>query len=222
MRFVLVLGVWCVAATAFAEDVVVLRDGTVVRGTLLESVPGDFVAIDTEGGTRRFEAADVRYAGPPREPLREAVEIRFEGEPGLQLFRAQERTTATAWTFDRERLCAAPCTFETAAGAYELGLARPNGAVVPAGPVDLMETGTLTGLYIDRSALRIAGWTTMIVGALGGGAMMIVPFVLTEGGNEDDETAVHWMMAGASALIVAEIIGIILAVQPDGAAFRFD
>jgi hypothetical protein len=50
---------------AAPPDVVRLKAGGFVRGTLLEAVPGEPVVILLSNGTRRrFEAADVAYAGP--------------------------------------------------------------------------------------------------------------------------------------------------------------
>ena len=53
------------ASAQETSDTVVLYDGTLVRGTILEVSPQSHVIIRTASGeTRRFDAAQVRYAGP--------------------------------------------------------------------------------------------------------------------------------------------------------------
>jgi hypothetical protein len=60
-----------------APDIVMLKNGGMVRGTISEMVPGDYVVIVTlTGETRRFAMADVSYAGsaaasPQSKPLPE-------------------------------------------------------------------------------------------------------------------------------------------------------
>lgn len=51
--------------TAAPMDVVMTTDGGMVRGTIIESVPGQYVVITLPTGeTRRIEGTRVRYAGP--------------------------------------------------------------------------------------------------------------------------------------------------------------
>lgn len=46
-------------------DVVMTHDGGMVRGTIIESVPGQYAVITLPTGeTRRFDGAQIRYAGP--------------------------------------------------------------------------------------------------------------------------------------------------------------
>lgn len=52
-------------AQAAAPDVVMLHSGGMLRGTIAESVPGEYVVILlVTGETRRVDAAEVKYAGP--------------------------------------------------------------------------------------------------------------------------------------------------------------
>lgn len=73
MKRALVAGVVCVLAFAWhveaqaqgTADTVILHDGTLLRGTIVEMSPNDYVVIQTATGeTRRFESEQVRYAGP--------------------------------------------------------------------------------------------------------------------------------------------------------------
>jgi hypothetical protein len=60
-------------------DTVILQDGTLLRGTIVEVSPNAYVVIQTATGeTRRFEVANVRYAGPSERAPTAAAEI---GEP---------------------------------------------------------------------------------------------------------------------------------------------
>ena len=73
MKRALVAGMMCVLVFAWraeaqaqgTADTVILHDGTLVRGTIVEVRPDDYVVIQTATGeTRRFESDQVRYAGP--------------------------------------------------------------------------------------------------------------------------------------------------------------
>jgi hypothetical protein len=47
------------------SDLVRLKNGGMVRGSIIELVPGSFVVVELKNGeTRRFEMNDVEYAGP--------------------------------------------------------------------------------------------------------------------------------------------------------------
>lgn len=56
---------------AKGNDIVRLKSGGMVRGTLAENLPGEYVIIVTVAGAkRRFAAKDVEYAGPEESPPR--------------------------------------------------------------------------------------------------------------------------------------------------------
>lgn len=67
--FALVLPGWrSAAAQDLPPDVVRLRDGGMLRGTIIESSPGSHVLLTLANGeTRRVEAEDVEWAGPVAE-----------------------------------------------------------------------------------------------------------------------------------------------------------
>ncbi|HJL14354.1 MAG TPA: hypothetical protein RMH99_01790 [Sandaracinaceae bacterium LLY-WYZ-13_1] len=72
VRFALFfLGLAALAPVAEAQtppDVVRLRDGGLVRGTIIENVPGSHLRMSlTTGEERRFEADDIEWAGPASE-----------------------------------------------------------------------------------------------------------------------------------------------------------
>jgi hypothetical protein len=65
---VLVTGTRVAAQAPAAPDVVRLRDGGLLRGTIAEYVVGDHATLVLiTGETRRIAAADIRYAGPAQE-----------------------------------------------------------------------------------------------------------------------------------------------------------
>ncbi len=65
---VLVTGTRVAAQVPAAPDVVRLRDGGLLRGTIAEYVVGDHATLVLiTGETRRIAAADIRYAGPAGE-----------------------------------------------------------------------------------------------------------------------------------------------------------
>lgn len=46
-------------------DVVRLKNGGMVRGSIIELAPSSFVVVELKNGeTRRFEMSEVEYAGP--------------------------------------------------------------------------------------------------------------------------------------------------------------
>jgi hypothetical protein len=53
------------SAPSARTDIVKLKNGGIVRGTLDENLPGEYVVITTPSGTtKRFEWNDIEYAGP--------------------------------------------------------------------------------------------------------------------------------------------------------------
>lgn len=64
-----------------ANDVVRLKNGGLLRGSIAELVPGEFVVIVLiTGETRRIPAADFSYAGPERDAADEGAEEEEEEE----------------------------------------------------------------------------------------------------------------------------------------------
>ena len=84
-----------------------------------------------------------------------------------------------------------------------------------------MRSGEVTATHIDRTWVRVTGWLTIGVGAATAIALMTVPFAIWNE-RENDEAWVDWFIAGSTVLITSQILGIILAVQPDDVALRFD
>ena len=60
---------------------------------------------------------------------------------------------------------------------------------------------------------------TVILGAIAGGAWMVVPIFTSDFATDD---WIVGLIGGGSVLLVSEIVGLILAFQGDGAEIRFD
>jgi hypothetical protein len=225
MRAVIALALCVLPASALADDVVVTIDGQRHRGTIVGADPGEQVVLASEGRHLRFEADELRYAGPAERapgPLAEgaAVRVRLRGSDGLVFHRVLGSSTATAWSMpERVRLCAAPCELTLPAGNYHLALSQGAAHWAVSQPVGLWRSGEVTAERVDRSGLRIAGWITIGVGALAAITMMGVPLALED--ETQSETA-GWLGAGGAVLVATQIAGILMAVQPDSVALRFD
>ena len=84
LRFILVACLTAFVATAplFAqqmEDVVYLKDGTIVRGTIIEQIPGESLKIQTQGGSMFLYTLD-EIAKIVKEPVLEP-EVKAEPDP---------------------------------------------------------------------------------------------------------------------------------------------
>ncbi len=83
-RFILVVCLTTFVATTplFAqplEDVVYLKDGTIVRGTIIEQIPGESLKIQTQGGSMFFYTLE-EIAKIVKEPVLEP-EVKAEPDP---------------------------------------------------------------------------------------------------------------------------------------------
>lgn len=240
---------------AAPPDVVMTNDGGMIRGTIIESTPGQYVVIALPTGeTRRIEWSRVQHAGtaagaptpvavqsapsygagvvmPQPAPAPSGVPVRFASEqPAITFHRVTGTATGVAWSgrsavsvraFSFERLCTAPCERALEPGSYQLALSSGSGSeVVAEGYFDVTRPGTLSGEYVDQSALRIAGWITLIGGDLAGALMGTLP-LLTSNSTSDDSW-VGWLVAGGATILAGTIVGLILIGQNDGALIRFD
>ena len=84
LRFILVASLTAFVATAplFAqplEDVVYLKDGTIIRGTIIEQIPGESLKIQTQGGSMFLYALE-EIAKIVKEPVLEP-EVKAEPDP---------------------------------------------------------------------------------------------------------------------------------------------
>lgn len=219
-------------------DIVQLANGGMVRGTIIENIPGDHVSIQlATGEVRVFTATELRYAGPyvapqiaaplpPPPPARRTVHVHVEGTSD-DLTLQQVTGTATAVVSSGRGfaqvqidqfgpLCTAPCDLDLEPGTYTLGVSLGQSTARRADH-NLFTFDRDTSLeleYASREGLRIAGWVTFILGAVAGAAIMIAPLAT---GSDD---FIPSLIAGGVVLIVAEIVGLALAFLNDHADIR--
>ena len=193
------------AAQPSAPDVVLLNDGSMIRGTISELLAGDRVTIITiMGDARTYVMSQVRYAGPAARPDSTATGTGTAGalspsarplvavqgqearlrlvsadpEPGL-VFHRRVMTAmlgaATAQGYDV--ICTAPCAVTMPAGSYQLALSRGDGSPSEANDPVAIPPGdsVVEGELQDRSATRALGWVVLVSGVILGSA---VPFVV--------------------------------------------
>jgi hypothetical protein len=194
------VGVWLAAAAAWAQtppDVVELRNGGMVRGTLVENIPGDHVTIQlSTGEIRSFPASEVVRVGPgPMTPVmvpeplyaepvvaapaRPTVNVRVVGaSEELSLHRLTGTASVSVWTgrgvgtaaIDQFAIiCGAPCEQSVEPGSYTLGVSEGNGMARRADHSiwHIDHDTTLELEYENREGIRIGGWVIFGVASVG-------------------------------------------------------
>jgi len=188
-------------------DLIRLKDGGMLRGTIVEMVPGEKVTISLfDGELRTLPMSDVDYAGaadaaPTTSSAQETVEpmvtVRTEKmtlklrTPGEKLTWHLSESAGVAYgpggfavALNFRRLCTSPCEAELPAGSHRLALAKQEGFPITAiDPLDVSRDGELVGHYDDNSTTRAVILIAGIAAVLGGTALMISPLL------SDDESA---------------------------------
>jgi len=230
-----------------SSDVVRLRDGTFVRGTLVERSATQVVILLPNGESRTFPFDAIEFAGqevpdpaprvpvaapsppPPAGPTVARVHVRAE-QVALSLQRLQGTDTVsvpgvgTSYTDQFSVLCNAPCDLEIPEGTYQLGVAQGADRAVRAGaPTFLSGDMTLELNYDDHTGTRDAGWLTLILGNLAGVAVMVAG---TSAGPEEcdrsrttcgNTISAPLMVVGVLMMTVASIVSIFLIGTSDSA-----
>lgn len=221
-------------------DVVLLRDGGMLRGTIVRSDPGGEVEIVlVTGDMHRVGWGEVRsagraedaplspQAGGAREPLgRRTVRLRFEANARLTLHRVGGTATMTAshgWRtvhgradyFERE--CTSPCELELDPGVHHFGLSIGGSSPVHTGALDITGPGTLRGAHVDNAGIRAVGGVIMALGLAA--AAVIVPLSITSSGFGTD---MGWFITGCAAGGVGLLVGIPMLATHSGVTLRFE
>lgn len=168
--------------TSTNNDVVLLKNGGKLRGTITEQMPGQYVVIQVEGGqSRRFAAAEVKYAGPIDEapkavPAAKAAAASAD-KPTVSVSTSAKGVTVaeitghmvaqagdvvavgTAW----RDICTAPCEFKLDPGLHEL-MIHGDGFPSASKKVDLRHGETDLVAKPGSSGLELLGDTLLIVG----------------------------------------------------------
>jgi hypothetical protein len=186
------------SANLAAQDVVMLKNGGILRGTISELIPDDTVTILTvSGATRQISMAQVRYAGPREQapPLEESSDEAAPAKPAKPnerraysasgedvpiSFVTREKGDITLYikTQGYTRVCTAPCEAFLPPGAQQLALAIGTQGPVPL--ADLTHLGgrsQLVGSYESHKEARRMGWS-LFGASLGIGALVFAGSVV--------------------------------------------
>jgi hypothetical protein len=246
--FAFAVVIWLLPALAAAQgtDVVHLPGGGLVRGSVVEYVPGDHVTIQLATGEVRTyaagEFANVAIGGSAPAPVAAPsvpappaastpmahLSVGADGE-GLSLHHVIASAIVPVWTGRTlsaaqvdsfQLICNAPCEIDVPAGSYILGVAQGSGTARRAGHDRAdFAPGTVTRLaveYDSREAIRIVGWITFVGGVLAGTAIMTVP-ILTDP-NADITGAI---IAGSIVAGVGMIVALPMVLLQDHAEVRY-
>ena len=214
-----------------APDLVRTKDGGMLRGTIVEKVPGEKVTISLLDGQLRTLSMDtVTYAGPADEApsARPPVDAADEVEPkSMVTVRTEEATlqllegeTPLTWHTSSlsgvafgggmavahqmyNRLCTAPCEVEMPVGNHRFALATDDGIPVSAlQPTRITGDGELVGVYEDNSTTRAVLAVIGLAGIIGGSVLMLAP--LFEDDFEGDLGTGFWV--GTGMLVVSPLV----------------
>lgn len=238
---------WLAPAIAAAQgdpapDRVHLRDGTRLRGVVVEHRPGERTVIRLPSGeTLGLSAAEIdeviRLEVPALAPPRPRVRILSDaGDLTLYLLRdgaapVPQRTGTSAAILRGlsgqpegvaryfERVCTAPCEARLPADASVLAIASGvRSPFVIEKPRGFAEASTLTLRYEDRSGLRTDGVITALAGVLGGAALGLAAYAIDPEGEVGEALFISSVVAG----LAVAIVGFSLMLFPDEARIEVE
>jgi hypothetical protein len=219
------------------SDVIYLKNGGILRGTIIDAIPNAQARIQLATGEiatvpwseiARFEHGSTPStpAPPPQPPARpepkraalggvmvhidspSPVELQRKGDVSMQL---STGPSARLW----ETVCASPCDQQIATkGLYRIvgDGARPSGEFgLPSapGPVTLTVSPSSTGWFVGGIVLLSVGGITMLVGLFIGLVASLASTVDTSGTSQDWATG-GWTAFGLGA--AGLVVGIVAMV----------
>jgi hypothetical protein len=175
------------AAAGAAPDVVLLKNGGLLRGTIGELIPGESVTIRTvTGATKTLAMSDVSYAGPKERaptpvsaspttgqgqaPLAAPAsgDGRVTVDAPLVPFRflsGQPLTLHLRGPAGYNPVCTAPCAGTLQRGSYALALSIDAQRPVAVKELTLIQgRSRIDGTYVSYKRARAAGWTFLGLG----------------------------------------------------------
>jgi hypothetical protein len=220
-------------------DEVRTNEGGLVRGVIVELVPDHHVVIQTSGGSvRRFEWAQVSYAGPiiapdaPTAPVAPPaasappvalgadadglVSVQF-ASPGVRPVqihvdpRYRARAWLGSWIRPASPICRAPCQFRIAPGFHRLGVAPLGGA--PTWSSELVEIRSpvrLTSVLRSRRAGRLLGTLSGVV-AMAAGTTFLLRAVLVSSADSYGPLLSRGALIGGG-LLIASGLGVTIGI----------
>jgi hypothetical protein len=213
-----------VAPAPIAPDVVRLKSGAFVRGTIVEHDPGRKTVLQTDAERRTFEAAEIAYAGPAtRDPfVGSTVPVLPPDANPVQLRSTEGRLSFYLYTTSFavgdvdggvqarafRPLCTAPCAVMLAPGSYRMALSLGDSPpLLTRGNVLVGQRTTLTGTLVSRWGTRAAG----VLLAIAGGVLLIPTIVYAPREDSDKRLVVAGGILGGASFIT----GLVLAVTDD-------
>ncbi|MBI5532280.1 MAG: hypothetical protein HY898_06180 [Deltaproteobacteria bacterium] len=206
------------------DDMVVLNDGTTLRGTISELKPGRSVLIVLlTGESRRIPMSEVSYAGSAAARNGgEGVPVQLRADkPAITFYYNASLTMrgddkASAITY--KRICTAPCETTLPPGSYIMALSKGT-STDPAPveePVVVNGPTSLQGTHTSYKALRVASAVVGIGSAIGG--VILIGFGLMKSKDTCDaagcktEADPDWnkVAVGAGVIIVGAIASAIM------------
>jgi hypothetical protein len=185
-------------ATTAASDIVRLKNGGLLRGTIAELVPRKQVTILLVTGEKRTVSMDeVQYAGAASEAPKQVdgpasprasnatndgnarpsvtvhgQDVRLQlraDEPGITFYLRGGAAAGYGVIYAYNRVCTAPCEASLPAGTYIMAISQGSGEPRPVSePVVLTGPSTLQGSVASGTGLRLLGVAIMIGGVVGG------------------------------------------------------
>jgi hypothetical protein len=224
-------------APASAPDVVLLQNGDLFRGTIAEKVSTHTTIVLLTGETRRFEAAQIRYAGPAEQlpksepapapapaPAPEPAPAPVAQSPDdtqkvQSLYFTANRPGAVLFTQDQDslgfrELCEAPCQRNLPEGPYTLAAKADNGSFIGQQQLMLNYPANVDLHYRSRAGLRGVGRTL----AIGSAVAAVVVFAIDI--NDSDEEPGLATTATVGLAVPALITGLILLSINDAADIK--
>lgn len=162
-------------------DIVVRKDGSMLRGTIFDRNPKDVTIQLPNGHMRTIPMGEVTYAGPETEMSNHGAPTKGSERRGagrsstmtLELtadlpeatFFLRPGTVAGGY----QALCTAPCAATIPAGRHRFAVAQGrNSAIEVEGTTTLTSDSLVAARYESRAGLRAAGWTILGVGLFAG------------------------------------------------------
>lgn len=225
--------------TSIPPDLVNLRNGGMLRGTIAELVPDDHVTIVlATGETRTIPAAEIAYAGPassapqppsappPVVPAAAPVTAAPPAAGAPTRHRLVLEANVRDVTFHliagppglqrMRRLCTAPCEGALLAGTHEIALSVPGRAPIrSSAPVLIRAPSTLRGTYRSRAGVRSLGAGVAALGALG--VVVTLAAYLSNQDELSDEAAAPLLVGGFVGSLVPIAVGLALVGTRDRA-----
>jgi hypothetical protein len=228
------------ADTAPPPDIVRTRDGGVLRGTIIESVPNERIEIMLPNGqSRTVMMAAVEFAGPAHRdpqavaapvaplptPVREMARLELEADrPGVTFHRhvgssqGYVRRSGRVVLDNFEQLCTAPCTAEVPAGTHRLAVSTRGSKRVLPTPKEMVLNGDMAvdARIKSNAGVRATGVVLMLASLVGG--LAIAAHSQQQCYSSSCVNTYPHRGAGTAVGVLGMLVGLVLSGTPDQAS----